>query len=410
MRSQRSVKHSVEKRLIMKFTKVAVATAAALLAVAASAQTANVTLYGSMRLALESASYKGNAGSIRVNSMENVSSRFGFRGREELGGGLAAIFQLESGFAADTGANGVSGGLQQIFSREAWVGLAGGFGTAKLGYGLTAYDDVLGWAHHQGANSWENRNNGVSGGAGFAKQDLFTNYVNAATCNSSAFDARYGNSISYETPDLAGFTVRTQYAMIGEAASKSCNGWDTAARYSNGPVRVGLTYAQHKNFSGIGGGASTGLVTVAHDQAALRGYASFDAGVAKIDATYETAKYKTALGSLKYKYWEIGALAPLGAFTLGAQYSQRDNGLAALYNPLARRLETSAGSQAPIIVTPANFAAINTVWNNGGGKHFSLTADYALSKRTSVRSYYTQLKNETGTKINVISSGLWHSF
>jgi predicted porin len=390
MRSQRSVKHSVEKRLIMKFTKVAVATAAAILAVAASAQTANVTLYGSMRLALESASYKGPTSSVRINSMENVSSRFGFRGREELGGGLAAIFQLESGFAADTGANGASGGLQQIFSREAWVGLTGGFGTAKLGYGLTPFDDVLGWAHHQGANSWENRNNGVGGGAGFAKRDLFTNYVNATGCNSSAFDARYGNSISYETPNLSGFSGRTQYSFIGEAASKSCGAWDTALRYSNGPVRVGATYALHKNFTGLG------TVAAPHDQSAFRFYGSFDFGMAMVDGSYEAASYKPASGTLKYKYWDIGAIVPLGANTLGVQYSQRDNGLAAGYNPLTQALTVNAA-------TLAN-------WKNGGGKHLSLTHDYALSKRTLIRSYYTQLKNETGTKINVISSGLWHSF
>jgi predicted porin len=374
----------------MKFTKVALATLAVVAASAAHAQTANVTLYGGLRLALESASYKGTAGSVRINSMENVSSRFGFRGSESLGGGMSAVFQLEAGFNADTGAAGVSGGLTQMFSREAWVGLNGGFGTAKLGYGLTPYDDVLGWAHHQGANSWENRNNGVSGGAGFAKRDLFTNYVNVVGCNSSAFDARYGNSLSYETPNMSGFVVRSQYAMIGEAASKSCTGWDTAARYSNGPIRVGVAYAMHKNFTGLG------TVVAPHDQNAFRVYGSYNFGPAMIDATYEVAQYKPTSGTLKYKYWEIGALAPMGANTLGIQYSQRDNGLAAGYNPVTQALTVNAA-------TLAN-------WTNGGGKHFSLTHDYALSKRTTIRSYYTQLKNETGTKINVLSTALWHSF
>ena len=374
----------------MKFNKVAIATLAVVAASAAHAQTANVTLYGGLRLALESASYKSATASARITSMENVSSRFGFRGSESLGGGLSAVFQLESGFAADTGAAGASSGVTQLFGREAWVGLNGGFGTAKLGYGLTPFDDVLGWAHHQGANSWENRNNGVSGGAGFAKRDLFTNYVNATGCTSSAFDARYGNSLSYETPNMGGFIVRTQYALIGETPTKSCTGWDTAARYSNGPVRFGVAYAMHKNFTGLG------TVAAAHNQDALRAYGSFNFGPAMIDATYEVAKYKLATGALKYKYWEIGALAPFGANTLGLQYSQRDNGLAAGYNPLTQVLTVNAS-------TLAN-------WVNGGGKHFSLTHDYALSKRTTVRSYYTQLKNETGAKINVLSTALWHSF
>ncbi len=367
----------------MKLTQIAFAVAAILGSVAASAQTANVTLYGRVSTNLETAQYKGTAGSARNNTVENISSRFGFRGSESLGGGMNAIFQLEAGFASDTGTGGG-------FTRESWVGLEGGFGQLKLGYGLTPYDDVLGWAHHQGANSWENRNNGVSGGAGFAKRDLFTNYTSGANCNSSAFDARYGNSVSYQTPTMGGFVARTQYALIGENGSGSCTGWDTALRYSGGPVRVGVAYALHKKFTGLG------TVVAPHDQDSLRGYASFDAGVVMVDATYETSRYKPASGTLKYKYWELGALVPVGALKLGAQYSQRDNGLAQGYNPLTQALTVNAA-------TLAN-------WNNGGGKHLALTGDYALSKRTQFRGYYSQLKNETGTKINALSLGLWHTF
>ncbi len=386
----------------MKLTKIAFAIAALAAAAAASAQTANVTLYGGIRVNVENA--KVSASRIASNSntvVDNASSRFGFRGSESLGGGLNAFFQLESGFGPDVG-NGV------IAGREAWVGLNGGFGELKLGYGLTPYDDVLGWAHHQGANSWENRNNGVSGGAGFAKSDLFTNYTNAGTCRSSAFDARYGNSISYATPNLSGFQVRTQYAFIGEGGSGSCTGWDTAVRYAAGPFRVGFTYAHHGDFAGLA------TITAPHDQDAIRLYGSFDAGFARIGATYETARYKPAAGSLKYKYWEIGALAPLGANTFGIQYSQRDKGLAALYNPATRAL-----SVPELTLTPANFAVVNGLWDKGGGKHLSFTHDYALSKRTTIRSYFTTLENEATntaaglgakTKIRVLSTGLWHSF
>jgi predicted porin len=384
----------------MKITKIALALAALTGAAAASAQTANVTLYGSIRVAAEVARYNsGSAGSSRITSIDNVSSRFGFRGSESLGGGMNAIFQLETGFASDVGTG-------TIASREAWVGLNGGFGELKLGYGLTPYDDVLGWAHHQSANSWENRNAGVSGGAGFARSDLFTNYTSSTNCRSSAFDARYGNSISYASPNMSGFTVRTQYALIGEGGSGSCTGWDTAVRYAAGPIRVGLTYARHADFLGLGN------ITAAHDQDAIRGYASFDAGFVRIDGTYEQARYKPAAGSLKYKYWEIGAVAPLGANTFGVQYSQRDKGLAALWSPATRALATPT-----LALNATTFPTVNALWDKGGGKHLSLTHDYALSKRTLVRSYFTTLENEatgsvTGpkTKIRVISTGLWHSF
>jgi predicted porin len=389
----------------MKVTKIALAVAALVGAASVSAQTANVTVYGGIRTAMEVARYSGPTGSTRIISQENISSRFGFRGSESLGGGMNAIFQLESGFGSDTGGGTIAG-------REAWVGLNGGFGEVKLGYGLTAYDDVLGWAHHQGANSWENRNNGVSGGAGFAKQDLFAGYTSSAACRSSAFDARYGNSVSYATPNISGFQMRTHYAFIGEGGSGSCKGWDTAIRYAAGPLRVGFAYAKHMDFAGLGN------LTAAHDQDAIRLYGSFNTGPVLIDATYETARYKPAAGSLKYKYWEIGALAPMGANTFGVQYSQRDKGLAALYNSSTRTL----GGLIPAntALTSANFGVVNSLWDKGGGKHLSFTHDYALSRRTMIRSYFTTLENEATatalttlgakTKIRVFATGLWHSF
>lgn len=369
----------------MKLTKTAIAIGALLASAAASAQSANVTLYGGIRAAVESASYSSSVASTRITSVENISSRWGLRGSESLGGGMNAIFQLESGFSIDTGAGGG-------FSREAWVGVNGGFGELKLGYGLTPYDDVLGWAHHQGANSWENRNNGFSGGAGFAKQNLFTNFTGSGNCNSVAFDARYGNSISYATPNVSGLQLRTQYALIGEAGSSSCSGWDTAVRYSNGPVRLGVAYALHRNFTSLG--------AALHNDDAMRAYGSFNFGPVLVDGTYEAARYKTPGKTYKYKYWEIGAVAPLGAWTLGAQYSQRDNGLAAGY------VLPSGTTGASIAINATTLGK----WEQGGGKHTSLTVDYALSKRTLVRSYYTNLKNETGVKVNAFATGLWHSF
>ena len=112
----------------MKFTKIALGVVVACAAVAAQAQSANVTLYGYINTSIES-----NRGSARpeygdrqrwqrfyVNRMTANSSRFGFRGREDLGGGLSAMFQLENSFGSDDGSLG--GGV--MWGREAWVGLA----------------------------------------------------------------------------------------------------------------------------------------------------------------------------------------------------------------------------------------------------------------------------------------------
>ena len=377
----------------MKLTKAALAVAAIVGSVAASAQTANVTLYGYINTSLESNRGSNATSSSTINRMTANSSRFGFRGREELGGGMYAHFQLENGFGSDDGT--LVGGV--MFGREAWVGLGGGFGEVKIGYGLTPYDDVLGLAHQNiGSTGAQNRNNGVSGGPGFAFNQLFTNYgrggVSGAN-NQGNFDARAANAISYATPDLAGFKVRTMYSLIDEiATSPKAKLWDTSAIYSNGPVTLGLTYALHKDFGGL-----AGVATGTHDQTALRGYGRYNFGVARIDGSYEVSKYKLASGALKAKYFDVAVQVPLGAHNVGVQYSQRDNGAAWGYLP-------PVGYTAPTLTTLRNN------WSIGGGKHVALVYDYSFSKRTQFYAYYSSMKNETSGKLNTPAVGIIHRF
>jgi len=95
----------------------------------AFAQT-NVTMYGIVDVAVESAKDGGpNGRQTMVASGDQSTSRIGFRGTEDLGGGLKAIFNLEAGVAADTGAQDAAG----LFQRRAVVGLEGDFGTVTLG-------------------------------------------------------------------------------------------------------------------------------------------------------------------------------------------------------------------------------------------------------------------------------------
>ncbi|HPT57413.1 MAG TPA: porin, partial [Casimicrobium sp.] len=225
----------------MKFTKIALAVAVASAAVAAQAQTANVTLYGYINTSIESNRGSNATGSKTLNRMTANSSRFGFRGSESLGGGMNAFFQLENSFGSDDG----SLGGNVMWGREAWVGLNGGFGEVKVGYGLTPYDDVLGLSHQNiGSTGLQNRNNGVSGGVGFGTQQLFTNYGRGGTpgCGTdSNFDARAANAISYKSPNMGGLTIRTMYSLIEETSSGNCKLWDTSAVYANGPITAGLT-------------------------------------------------------------------------------------------------------------------------------------------------------------------------
>src|SRR5450830_1218998 len=104
----------------------------------AQAQT-NVTVYGLLdsgvtyvnNIATPSASNPRGTGSrMSVDSGDLQQSRFGFKGVEDLGGGMKAMFNLEGGFAVDTGASG-QGGL--TFGRTSIVGLSGNYGSVQLG-------------------------------------------------------------------------------------------------------------------------------------------------------------------------------------------------------------------------------------------------------------------------------------
>src|SRR4030095_15978113 len=172
---------------------VAVAVAGVLAApLAAQAQTANVTLYGRLNLTMEAV--KGDAVDpnlpatapaqnrtlYRVNSN---SSRLGVRGTESLGGGLSAIFQIESSVNADS-----SGGV--LATRETFVGLQGTWGTFKMGYFLAPYDDI----HPIFGNVPTLTTSILSTAALWAQ--------GSQGQNDGGFDNRVPNSIRYDSPRI----------------------------------------------------------------------------------------------------------------------------------------------------------------------------------------------------------------
>src|SRR5437763_2849772 len=145
-----------------KLVALAVAGAFAL-PMAAQAQTANVTLYGRLNVDLEFVKGKTcnaatstvtgapgtaagcfvglpteNTSNPLVKRLSSNSSRLGVRGTESLGGGLNAIFQIESSVSGDTGNSSTS----SFGSRETFVGLQGAWGTFKMGKFLMPYDDL----------------------------------------------------------------------------------------------------------------------------------------------------------------------------------------------------------------------------------------------------------------------------
>ncbi len=195
---------------MQKTNRLALAVLALLGSTAALAQS-SVTLYGRVNTTVE----RQEVGDVKTTGLYNNSSRFGFKGTEDLGGGLKAGFQLESGFNSDTGASATT-----FFGRQSEVNLSGNFGAVRLGrftaesYYATA-DYVSMHNHDTGSSS-----------------DAFYAYVMP--------DA---NKIAYRTPDFGGLTIDAAVALHENAVGVK-NATDFAANYNMGPLALGAGYSK----------------------------------------------------------------------------------------------------------------------------------------------------------------------
>src|SRR5438445_816670 len=186
---------------------VAVAIAGAFASpLAVQAQTANVTLYGRLNLDLEFVNGRtcataptctSGTSNPTVNRVSSNSSRIGVRGTESLGGGLNAIFQIESNVSGDTGNSSGSG----LASRETFVGLQGAWGTFKMGKFLMPYDDL-----HPIFGNVPTYTTSILSTADFWSQGTLSKF-------GGGFDARLGNSLRYDSPVYSGFNYSAQVSL-----------------------------------------------------------------------------------------------------------------------------------------------------------------------------------------------------
>jgi predicted porin len=180
---------------------------AALCMDAGAADGSSVNVYGLVDVALVRET-GGSAGDVtKITSGVGAGSRLGFKGREDLGGGLAAVFLLESGFQADTGALG-QGGL--LFGRQAYAGLQGGFGTLTAGRQYTPQYLTVVMADPFG-----------SGYAGDTKNLM------APTGNSAS---RMDNSLKYVSPAAGPASVRKPCTVPAKWRATARRAGNSAAR------------------------------------------------------------------------------------------------------------------------------------------------------------------------------------
>jgi len=220
-----------------KHLATAILAALGLLASGAYAQS-SVTVYGIVDTGVE---YVNNAnankdGVVRLSSGAMNTSRIGFRGTEDLGGGLKAVFQLENGFKTDTGEFD-SAGL--LFGRQANVGLEGSFGRIVAGRSYsTTYDFILPFdpMGYSGQYSWVTS----AGATGGRKDGMLTNLPNMLKYTGKFGSFKLG--ATYGFGEVAGSTGDTAKYALG-------------AGYENGPFRVAATFDRVNGTAAVAGGA-----------------------------------------------------------------------------------------------------------------------------------------------------------
>jgi predicted porin len=376
----------------MKKSLIALAVAGVVSAPAFAASS-NVDVYGQVRMSIDSV----KAGDVAAGGnndgwlMSDRVSRIGFKGAEDLGGGMKGIWQIESGLTVDG-----AGALGGAALRNTFVGLAGGFGTVVLGRHDTPYK-LAGSADLFGDTIADSQAAGVAA-------------VNGSTggiIGRNGFDTRAAATLAYITPDFSGFHAAAAIvageenvggAGAATAVANNARGlmdiYSLAGIYKNGPLNASVGFEKANAKVGVAA-LPAGTVATAID--ALKLNVGYTMGDIKLGYTYERSddqNFTSAANPQKSdKGHLLSAAYGMGPITLKAQYGKFDdqaNGAAQAANDLTR-------------------------WVIG--------ADYALSKRTGVYALYMndnyKLANDVASGQNgiaavrdtkALSVGINHSF
>jgi len=330
---------------------------------AAQAQS-SVTIYGIVDTGLVYTSKAVNTGNASTGSKFGLNSgiiqgsRIGFKGVEDLGGGLSAVFQLETGFNNDNGAlNGQDPNTTNLFRRKSVVGLSGGFGTVLVGR-QTDFADTI------SAYTSVNDFGGVTGAVGHNLNRLE--------------GTRTNNSISYTTANLSGFTGNLIYGF-GETAGQTSAGqsFGIGGKYDNGPLGLGINYYQSKQGATPSDTSllSTANATVAGNSAykGLNVVASYQFGPARVYGNYSRVKQDLNTGSpTAVAAKTLGAANKADIYELGTAYS----------------LSPSLKLLGAVTHTRADFNSSS----KGKLTQISLGTDYWLSKRTDLYAFVANIR------------------
>jgi len=189
--------------------RVVIASLLAQAALGAAWAQSSVTLYGRINVTAESL----DVGGVKTKQLVDNASRLGFKGVEDMGGGLKAGFVLEHRFGVDTGLPAAT-----FWAGQSEVYLSGGFGTVRLGqFTSEAYFATADWI------GWHNHDTGTSSDALYA------------------FLGRSANKVAWRAPEFVAGLGMEVAISLGEGGGR-VRQYDAAVNYNAGPLSLGAGY------------------------------------------------------------------------------------------------------------------------------------------------------------------------
>jgi predicted porin len=385
-----------------------IAVAGALAAPCIALAQSSVEVYGTINMAFGKFKYsEGRDPGVTSISKWDVAqgaSNYGLRGRENIGSGLTAWFQIEQNAPMERSNNIAI----TPASRNSAVGIQGGFGNIFLGQWTTPWADldalwgigtvgfwgpvtsIIGRRETTGTAPNPNCiNNQSSGGfiaPGVAAAGIVCDAVEASGGVGHPFWRRASQAVVYQSPVFSGVQIKYLYqtnegkatgAAVGATTLADPSMWSGSVQWAGmgGRARVGLAIDRHKDFT-VAGKTDTGF--------SVKG--GFNFGVVDLGLAYENITYKTALSDCKAKQYGIALAVPVGQGSIRGSYSK------------AKAIEGTYGGVAPAgtvgatscgaAVTAANQADQN------GAKQYNIGYEHRFSKRTNVGIGYAIIKND----------------
>lgn len=421
---------------------MAVAVAGALsapgLAAAQVGSAPGITFYGALEEAILNMKFSRDfqstlnpgtraTGELKKGELFGVAPRVGFRGREDLGGGSSAWFQIETGVTLNGRNDPTNLGAQVFGGRPSAVGLTNPWGDVFFGIWDAPYKRVTDQTYNL-VNSGPFSSSGVLMGNGdttgsmpnalcgttqpaanTATSPLVGTLPTTGICfpevtgSSTSFHRRNNDSINYTSPLMGGFQLSVQtelgnFQSPGGASNGFNTGtfdsgtqhpklWSASGIWARGPLVLAAGYELHQGFRA----ATAPGQNINPKDTAIQGGIKWDFGIAQVGFGLEKISFgdngvangaAASSSKMDVTNWQLNGKLALGPGNLWGQYSKSSGGKSCT-NPTNANTFTAVGATA--------------CGDAGKAKEYSLGYDYILSKRTKVYLAYNKIDNGNAT-------------